>query len=599
MFSASLYVGITIQTAGGTAAYPNAVADISNGDIADALDELGDLYELDGAVIHRVLAYRNAAKAVRDASVSVAALTREGRVTQLAGIGATLEQKIRDLIETGTIPAAVKLRERFPPGLLAITGLPGLGPKRARRLFDELGIDSPQSLREAAQSQRLRSLKGLGARFEESVLAALDAGAAERPARRIVLDRALAIGEQLIEALRALEPGARIELAGSARRRRESVKDLDIVIDTPALLDRLASLELIETASRTGDSAARGRTHNGMVVELRAVAPEQFGNLLQHLTGSAAHNAALRERAVRSGLHVSEYGVLDDATGRTTTCGEEAELYALLGLPYIEPELRENRGELEAGLAGTLPVLVERSDIRGDLHCHTTASDGRVSIEQMALAARERGYEYLAITDHSASHGFGDDVSPDQLRRQIELVRAADAKIDGIRLLAGSEVNILPDGAPDYADDLLAELDWVIASVHTAFGLDADAMTARVIAATSHPSIKAIGHLTGRLIERRPPYAIDVDAVIAACAQSGTLLEINASPDRRDISEVHARAAIAGGAGIVINSDAHWPERFDVMRYGIWTARRAWLTAGDVCNTLPWAKLERRLKAST
>jgi DNA polymerase (family 10) len=596
MFSASLNVGITSQAVGDMAAYPNAMPNPSNGAIADALDELGDLYELDGAVIHRVLAYRTAAKVVRDAPTSVAALALAGRATELPGIGATLEQKIRALAETGEIPAAVKLRERFPPGLLAITGLPGLGPKRARRLFDELGIDSPQALREAATAQQLRSLRGFGAKFEESVLAALDAGAAERPAHRVVLDRALAIGELLCEALRTLDPSARIVLAGSARRRTESVKDLDIVLDNPALLDEVVGLELVESAARTSDSAARARTHSGMVVELRAVAPEQFGNLLQHLTGSAAHNAALRERAVRSGLHISEYGLLDDATQTTAVCAQEAELYELVGLPYIEPELRENRGELEAAAAGTLPVLVSLTDIRGDLHCHTTASDGRASIEEMALAARERGYEYLAITDHSATHGFGDDVSPAQLQRQIELVHDADAQIDGISLLAGSEVNILPDGALDYDDELLAALDWVIASVHTSFGLDSDAMTERVIAAARHPHVHALGHLTGRLIERRAPYAIDTDAVFAACAQAGTLIEINASPDRRDLSEVHVRAAAAAGVGILINSDAHSPAGFDVLRYGVWTARRAWLSAADVRNTLPWPKLAATLK---
>jgi DNA polymerase (family X) len=569
----------------------------SNSQIADALDELGDLYELDGAVIHRVLAYRNAAKSVRDAPVSVAALTLEGRVTELPGIGATLEQKIRDLIETGDIPAAVKLRARFPAGLLQITGLPGLGPKRARRLFDELGIDSPQALRDAASAQRLRTLRGFGAKFEESVLAALEANPApERPSQRVVLDRALAVGELLVEALHELDAGARIELAGSARRRAESVKDLDVVLDRPELLDRLGELEQLESAARTSAGAARGRTHSGLTVELRAVAPEQFGDLLQHLTGSAAHNAALRDWAVRRGLHISEYGVLDDGTGETTLCADEQELYARLGLPYIEPELRENRGELEAAIAGELPKLIELRDVRGDLHCHTTASDGHASIAEMAQAARERGYEYLAITDHSASHGFGDDVSPDQLRRQIEQVREAQQDVEGIHLLAGSEVNILPDGSLDYDDELLAELDWVIASVHTAFAIDADAMTARVIAAAEHPAVNALGHLTGRLIERREPYAIDVDAVIAACTRSGTLLEINSSPHRRDLSEVHARAAAAAGAGIVINSDAHSPGGLDALRYGVWTARRAWLRSGDVVNTLPWRRFSAALK---
>ena len=572
------------------------MTDLANGAIADALDELGDLYELDGAVIHRVLAYRKAAKTIRDAPVSVAQLARAGTLTTLPGIGATLAQKIQDLLERGEIPAASKLRARYPSGLLAITALPGLGPKRARRLFDELGVDSPAALREAADAQRIRNLKGFGAKGEAAILAALDAGGAERGRHRVVLDRALAVAELIVAALREIEPRAQIEPAGSVRRRAASVKDLDIVVGNAKLLDALGGLELIETASKASASAARGRTHSGMTVELRAVTPEQFGNLLQHLTGSNAHNAALRERAVRAGVHLSEYGVLDDATGVTHHCASETEVYALAGLAYIPPELREDRGELEAAASGALPKLIELSDIRGDLHAHTTASDGRASIEEMGLAARALGHEYLAITDHSATHGFGDDVSPEQLRRQIELVHEADARIDGIRLLAGSEVNILPDGSPDYEDSLLAELDWVIASVHTSFGLSRDDMTERMCAAARHPLIDAIGHPTGRLIERRPPYELDIDALIAACAASGTMLEINSNPDRRDLNEIHARAAAAAGVGILVNSDAHSTERLLGLRYGVWTARRAWLSAADVANTLPWTALAARAK---
>jgi DNA polymerase (family 10) len=574
------------------------MSDPANSTIADALEELGDLYELDGAVIHRVLAYRNAARAVRDAQGSVAQLAREGAVTSIPGIGATLERKILDLIETGEIPAAVRLRERYPPGLLAITALPGLGPKRARRLFDELSIDSPDALRAAASAQRIRTLKGFGAKGEEAILAALDAGAAERPRSRTLLDRALEIGELIIDSLRARDPEAQITLAGSARRRADSVKDLDIVVDRPSLLDALGTLDLLEEGARTSPSAARGRTHSGITVELRAVSSEQFGNLLQHLTGSNAHNAALRERAVRAGLHISEYGILEDATGTIHHCATEDEVYARAGLGYIEPELRENRGELEAAAAGTLPVLVELSDIRGDLHAHTTASDGHASIEQMAQAALAFGYEYLAITDHSATHGFGDEVSPKQLRRQIELVHEADAKLEGIKLLAGSEVNILPDGSPDYDDNLLAELDWVIASVHTSFALDRDAMTERMCRAASHPLIDAIGHPTGRLVERRAPYELDVDALIATCAANGTMLEINASPNRRDLDEIHSRSAAAAGVSLVINSDAHSTGGLQVLRFGIWTARRAWLTAADVANTLPWPEFAAKLGRS-
>jgi DNA polymerase (family X) len=572
------------------------MADPTNSEIAVALDELGDLYELDGAIVHRIVAYRNAAKAVRDAPVSVSALARQGRATELPGIGATIQNKVIALADDGAIPALVKLRAKFPAGLVAMTRLPGLGPKRARRLFDELSIDSMESLRTAAEDQRIRTLKGFGPKAEESILAALDAhetallqsGDPDAGAR-VVLNRALAVGEELISALRAHPASERVELAGSARRMTDSVKDLDVIAtasDPGALARAAAALELVEAAQTPGESGVRLRTHTGLKVDLRIVAPDQFGNLLQHFTGSKEHNVALRDAAVRKGLHVSEYGVLDDADGQTHRCATEAEVYALLGMEYIEPELRENRGELEAAATGRLPQLITLDDLRGDLHCHTTASDGTASIEEMALAALEAGYQYLAITDHSASFGFGDEVSPERLRDQIEAVRAVS--VDGIQLLAGSEVNILPDGTLDYDDELLASLDWVIASVHSSFAMGAEAMTARIVRAIEQPLVDAIGHLSGRKIERRPPYEFDVERVIEAAARTGTMLEINASPDRRDMNEVNARAAAASGVAIVIGCDAHRVGGFEAARYGIATARRAWLAADQVANTKPW-----------
>lgn len=578
--------------------------DLSNAAIAEALEELGDLYELDGAIVHRVLAYRTAARNVREATVSVAALARAGRAVELAGIGATLQEKIVALLQTGSIPAAERLRGKFPAGLIELTRLPGVGPKRARMLYDALGIDSLQALREAALAQQLRTVRGVGPKFEAGVLAALedlpakpaDGDGALPRVRRLLLPAALELGEALIAGLRAHGPGdARLQLAGSARRGVDSVKDVDVVAvtaDPVALAESLVRVEQIETASSASAAGARGRSHSGVTVELRIASPERFGNLLQHCTGSKEHNAALRERAVRAGRHVSEYGILDAADGEPRACTSEAEVYELLGLPYIEPELREDRGELDAAAGGVLPALVELGDVRGDLHCHTTASDGLATIHEMALAARARGYEYLAITDHSASHGFGNDVSPAELRRQIERVAEIDAGLEGIRLLAGSEVNILPDGTLDYEDALLERLDWVVASVHTGFRMDEPAMTARMVAAIEHPLVDAIGHPTGRLIERRKPYAIDLEAVFAAAARTGTMLEINANPQRRDLSEIHARAAARAGARLVIDSDAHRPETLQNMRWGILTARRAWLRAVDVANTRRWAELE-------
>jgi DNA polymerase (family X) len=572
--------------------------ELSNMAIAEAFDELGDLYELDGAIVHRVVAYRSAAKAVREASVSVAALASEGRATELPGIGKTLQEKIVSLAQTGTIPAAEKLRAKFPPGLIAITRLPGLGPKRARLLHSELGIDSPEALRQAALGERLRTVRGLGARFEASVLASLeqqDAQPQGRPAPRILLSRAIETGRQLADGLERLGgAGTQVLVAGSARRGADSVKDIDLIAVTtrPTTLARsLAKLEQIESVSSAGKSGARARTHSGMSVDLRIARPGQLGNLLQHFTGSGRHNAALREAAVRAGLHVSEYGILDDATGVSETHAEEEQVYRRLGMDYIPPELREDRGELEAARAGTLPRLIELRDIRGDLHSHTIASDGHNTITEMALAARELGYEYLAITDHSASHGFGDEVSPEQLRRQIELVHEANEQIDGIELLAGSEVNILPDGSLDYDDELLGQLDWVIASVHTSFAMGEQAMTERMTTAIEHPLVRAIGHPTGRLIQRRAPYAVDLEAVFAAAARTGTMLEINANPDRRDLSDLNARAAAAAGVRILIDSDAHRISTLTNMRWGVITARRAWLTADQVANTRPLSEL--------
>ena len=581
--------------------------ELANGKIADALEELGDLYELDGAIVHRVLAYRTAAKTVREATVSVGALAREGRAVTLKGIGETLQEKIRALCETGTIPAAEKLRAKFPPGLVEITRLPGIGAKRARLLHSALGVDSPQSLREAALAQRVREVKGLGPKFEEGVLSALEQ-AAENPDAgggrvRLLLPQALQLGESLARGLkdRTTDEDARVMVAGSARRMADSVKDIDLIAVTKRPVEmarQLAKLEEIESVSSASAAGARGRAHVGVSVDLRIGRPRELGNLLQHFTGSGRHNAALRELAVRRGLHVSEHGVSSDATGKTMTYGNEREVYRAVGLAYLEPELREDRGELQVAMDGGegLPRLIEQRDIRGDLHCHTIASDGHNTIAEMATAARELGYEYLAITDHSATHGFGNDVSADELRRQIERVREVDAQIEGIAVKAGSEVNILPDGELDYEDELLGELEWVVASVHTAFGMGEEAMTARMIRAIEHPLVDAIGHPTGRMIVRREPYAIDLEAVGKAAARTGTLLEINANPDRRDLSDVNARNAARAGVKIVIDSDAHKTATLANMRWGIATARRAWLTYEDVANTRTWDELSRMRK---
>jgi DNA polymerase (family 10) len=570
---------------------------VTNAEIAAAMDELAVLYELDGAVKYRVLAYSTAAKAIRESPVSVAELATEGRATEIPGVGKTLAEKIDALLDTGEIPAAVKLKAKFPPTLVEVTRVPGLGAKTARKLYDELGVTSMEDLKAAAEAERIREIRGLGPKVEENVLSALERlGEPREGPGRLLLSTVRPIAEELAAALREHPAAIRVEVAGSVRRWAETCKDIDLIAtaEKPTELSRhLAGHPLIAASGTPGRNGVRAQTHNGISVDLRIVPPHAFGNLLQHFTGSAAHNVQLREDAVARGLSVSEHGITEAESGKVTLCETEEEVYERLGYRFIEPELREGRGELQAARAGALPELVALEDVRGDLHAHTTLSDGRNGLEEMAEAARARAYSYLAITDHSASHGFGDHVTAERLWQRIDEVRAWNQGRRGFRLLAGSEVNIGLDGSLDYPEDLVAELDWVIASVHTSFAISEAAMTERVLAAIENPQVDCIGHLTGRLIGRREPYGIDVALVVEAAARTGTMLEINGNPNRRDLSEHHARLAAEAGAMIVLNTDAHGVDTLDNMAYAVATARRAWLTAGQVANTRGWREFKR------
>ncbi len=574
-----------------------------NGEIAAALDELGTLYELDGAVRYRVLAYREAARVIRTHPVSVAELARAGKLTELPGVGSTIESKVLTLLDEGSLPQTEKLKQKFPPTLIEVTRIPGLGAKTARRFYDELGIADLEGLEAAAREGKLSSMKGFGEKAEENLIAEIQKLGDEGPTVRVLLSDALEAAEELAEALRELPEAERVEIAGSARRMAETCKDVDLIAtssDPGALAKTLQDHPLVAQAGRGGDAAAKVITHTGLSIDLRISPPDAYGNLLQHFTGSAEHNVQLRERALAMELSVSELGIAAVEEGKRTGKGElyatEEEVYERLGLAYIEPELREGRGELDAARDGELPELVTEDDIVGDLHCHTTLSDGVNSLEEMAAAARERGYKYLAITDHSASHGFGNHVTDEQLAARIEEIREWNKGKRGFRLLAGSEVNILPDGTLDYPDELLAELDWVIGSAHTAFRMSEKQMTKRVITAIENPHVDCIGHLTGRLILRREPYDIDVARVAKAAAEAGTMLEINGNPNRRDLNEHHARLAAEAGVMIAVNTDAHRVRTLGNMRYGIATARRAWLTKDQIANTRGWREFSKLRK---
>jgi DNA polymerase (family 10) len=576
------------------------VQGVTNAEIAAALEELGVLYELDGAVKYRVLAYGTAARAIRESPVSVAELATAGRATEIPGVGKTLAEKIIALLETGEIPAAVKLKAKFPPTLVEVTRVPGVGAKTARRLFDELGVATLDDLKDAAEGERIRELKGLGPKVEENVLAGLERlGEPGEGGGRVLLSMARPIAEELARTLREHPAADRVEVAGSVRRWAETCKDVDLIAtatDPTALAEHLITSPLIAAAGKPGPNGVRAQTQNGIAVDLRIVAPEAFGNLLQHFTGSQAHNVQLREEAVARGLSVSEHGITEVESGEVELCASEEAVYERLGYAHIEPELREGRGELKAAREGALPELVTLDDIRGDLHSHTTLSDGRNTLEEMAEAGRERGYAYMAITDHSASHGFGDHVTEERLWERIEEVGDWNRGKRGFRLLAGSEVNIGLDGSLDYSEDVLVALDWVVASVHTSFAIAEKEMTARVLAAIENPHVDCIGHLTGRLIGRREPYAIDVEAVAEAAARTGTMIEINGNPNRRDLSEHHARLAREAGVTIVLNTDAHGVDTLSNMDYAVATARRAWLTPDDIANTRGWQDFEELTK---
>jgi DNA polymerase (family X) len=574
---------------------------VRNAEIADALSELGTLYELDGAVRYRVLAYHEAARVIRQTPLSVEELARDGRATELPGVGRTLQDKIVALVSDGEIPAAAKLKQKFPASLVDVTRIPGVGPKTARRLFDELGVTNLEELREAAEQGRVQTVRGLGEKAEQSILESLDKLGAEGPKERLLLSTVLPIAEELAETLRAHPAAEAVEIAGSARRWAETCKDIDLIAtaaDPTALAMALTEHPLVASSGSAGESGTKVVTHNGIAVDLRIVAPDAYGNLLQHFTGSARHNIELRERAVAMGLSVSEHGIAEVETEKVERYATEAEVYRRIGLDYIEPELREGSGEITAAAAGELPELVELDDVRGDLHCHTTLSDGRNTLEEMAEGAIRRGYAYLAVTDHSASHGFGDHVTPEALETRIEEVAGVNATLKGkrFRLLAGSEVNIGTDGSLDYGDELLEHLDWVMASVHTSFRMSAKRMTERVIAAMEHPLVDCVGHLTGRMIGRREPYDIDVEAVADAGARTGTMLEINGNPNRRDLSDRHARVAAEAGVVICLNTDAHGVDTMGNMAYAVATARRAWLTAEQVANTRSWREFQKLRK---
>ena len=565
-----------------------------NAELAESFELLADMLELDGADAFRLAAYRRAAVRIRESAVPVAQLALDGKATKLSGIGGTIEAKIVELTETGDLEALAKLRDKLPAGLVQVMHVPGLGPKTARKLWEELGVDSLDGLRAAAEQERLRELPGLGPKSEEKVLKELSKPARRSAATgRTLLGRVLGAVRRAVEEIEESGLAERVSEAGSVRRRRETVRDLDLIataVDPPALTAFFAERPWVAEVVAHGSTKATVVSHDGLRFDLRVVPPESYGSLLQHFTGSKHHNVALREEAVRRGLSVSEYGVQDTESGETFQAADEEVLYAHLGYAWIPPELRENGGELEAARDGELPRLVELADVQGDLHMHTDWSDGRGTLEEMAAAALERGRKYVAICDHARRLREG------RLERQTEEIAALAKRLSGLKILAGIEVDIRADGSLDMPDEVLAARDWVMASIHSGFDGPRERLTERLVAAMENPHVDCIGHPTGRKINRRPPYDLDFEHVLEKAVETGTFLEINAQPDRLDLADSHARAAAEAGVRIVISTDAHRIHELDNLELGVAQARRGWVTREQIVNARSWAQVRKLMK---
>jgi DNA polymerase (family X) len=564
----------------------------SNAELAEEFELLADMLELDGADAFRLTAYRRAATRIRESAVPVAQLAMEGNATRLSGIGTTIQNKIVEFSETGDLNAVAKLREKLPSGLVEIMHVPGLGPKTARKLHAELGIQSAEDLRAAAEQGLLAELPGLGPKTEEKILKEL-AKPKKAIERKPLLGKVLPAVERAVAELREHPAAERVSEAGSVRRRCETVKDLDIIAtasDPAALTAHFVGLPWVAEVMAHGSTKATVASHDGLQFDLRVVPPESYGNLLQHFTGSKAHNVAMREEAVGRKLSISEYGVKNVETDEVFHAADEEELYAFLGYEWIPPELRENRGELAAARNGSLPRLLELEEVLGDLHSHTDWSDGRATLEQMVEAARVLGRRYLAICDHARRLREG------RLERQTEEIAALNERVRGIQVLSGVEVDIRADGSLDMPDDVLAEREWVMASIHSGFDKPREELTRRITAAMENPHVDCIGHPTGRKLNRRDAYDVDFETVLEKAVETGTFLEINSQPDRLDLIDTHARAAAEAGVRIVISTDAHRLRELENLRLGVAQARRGWLTADQVVNARLWPDVKKMMK---
>jgi DNA polymerase (family 10) len=575
---------------------------VLNSEIAGAFREVADLLEIEGANTFRVRAYRNAARTIEELPQSAREMVEADKdLTDLDGIGEDLAKKIKVLVETGELPQLQQIKARTPAGLAEMLKIEGLGPKRVQALYRELDITSLEALQAAAEAGEVAEVSGLGEKTQETILAALKHR--DEDAGRTRLDIAEQFVDPLVAYLKDDDRVERVTVAGSYRRRKATVGDLDILAiseDGEATIDRFVAYEDVDSVASQGSTRATVKLRSGLQVDLRVVARRSYGAALLYFTGSKAHNIALRNLAVEQGYKVNEYGVFEtedeDQEGARVAGETEDEIYAFFDLAYVEPELREDRGEIEAAAKDALPDLVTLDDMRGDLQMHTTASDGGADLEEMVAGARKRGYDYIAITDHSSLVGVTQGLDADALAERIDEIERLNESLEDIRVLKGIEVDILEDGSLDLPDEVLSRLDVCVASVHTHFNLSREKQTERIIRALDNPHVHILAHPTGRRIQQRQPYAVDIERVMEAALERGCYLEINAHPERLDLNDVHARMAREMGLKLAVSTDAHSVASLAYMRFGLDQARRAWLTAEDVLNTRSWEDLKELLK---
>ncbi|MEA3375463.1 MAG: DNA polymerase/3'-5' exonuclease PolX [Chloroflexota bacterium] len=573
---------------------------VYNSDVVDIFNEVADLLEIEGANEFRVRAYRKGARTISTLSRNVAHMVEAGEdLTELPGIGEDLAGKIEEIVHTGDLKQLAELRQRTPPELAEMLDVAGLGPKRVQTIYEELGVTTLEELRQAAAQGKIRDLYGLGEKTEQKILDDLERLSAEGERERTRRDVAEERVEPLLQFLRGLDAVERVEAAGSYRRKKETVGDLDILATSEAgeaVISRFVEYEDVEAIVSQGETRSTVVFRSGLHVDLRVVEERSYGAALLYFTGSKAHNIALRNMALDRGWKINEYGVWDttgEAAEEEQIAGEsEEEMYVLLDLPWIAPELREDRGEVEAAREGRLPDLITLDDVRGDLQCHTTASDGRASLEEMARAAQALGREYLAITDHSAYIGVTQGLDAEELERRMDEIDQLNERMEDIVLLKSVEVDIMEDGSLDLPDRVLEKLDLVTVAVHSHFDLPAEEQTERLIRAMDNPNCNILAHPTGRQIDKRPGYAIDLDRLMDAALERGCFMEINAQPDRLDLDDVASQMARERGLKLAISTDAHSTEELAFMRFGVYQGRRGWLEPEDVLNTRSWDDLK-------